>query len=57
MFNRLACHHIYETEDLQAAYDLMKNETNSILDSYFKAWADGKLEDKAAVVNHYRRLV
>ena len=49
VFIRLACHYIYENKDLQVAYDLMKNEPEDMLDSYFKAWADRKLEDKGAV--------
>ena len=54
--NRLASHFIYKDEDLDAAYQLMKNEPEAVLDSYFKAWADKNLEDKGAVVTHYRRL-
>ena len=57
VFIRLACHYIYENKDLQVAYDLMKNEPEDMLDSYFKAWADRKLEDKGAVVTHYCCLV
>ena len=54
--NRLASHYIYEDEDLEAAYQVMKNEPEAVLDAYFKAWEDETLEDKGAVVTHYRRL-
>ena len=56
VFIRLASHYIYEDEDLEAAYQVMKNEPEMALDAYYKAWQDETLEDEAAVVTHYRRL-
>ena len=54
--NRLASHFIYYDKDLEAAYQVMKNEPDAVLDAYFKAWEDETLEDEGAVVTHYRRL-